>query len=131
MTPRSARPAASEEGFTLIEMIVSLAILSVGFAAVLAAISQDLTHAHEAETAMNARALARSLLDTSLVASEPQSGETPDGLRWTVRATPLKAVAPTALIPLEVDVVVRWSGGGAPHQIRLSTFRFAQRMPQR
>src|ERR1700678_4212390 len=73
--PRSDGPAPrGEAGFTLIEVLVSLTILSISLGVLLAIFLQGLDRAHESRDEASARALAQSLLAQAKAADNPAIG---------------------------------------------------------
>lgn len=123
----------TEEGFTLIEVLVALTILSIGLAALFGAFSQSMASAREAQLSMRARMLAQGALERSMVAGtlQPgvQQGTSSDGLSWRVEIARDTASGST-LQPVRVAVTVSWSAGGLPHNLTLSGLRFSRKGPQ-
>ena len=78
----------SERGFTLIEMLVSVAILSIAFAVLFGAIAGSLDRARKAKDEALAASLVQSLAARAGTAAEPTAGETSgaytNGFRWRV-----------------------------------------------
>jgi general secretion pathway protein I len=107
-------------GFTLIEIIIALAILAVALGTLFQAFSGGLRATavvgRQAATVM----LAQSLLDRigqdiPLTAGE-QAGVSEDGLRWSIVMVPSPLIAPerradSPLLPLDVVVTVAADGG--------------------
>src|SRR5262249_5860463 len=104
-----------QRGFTLIEIVVALAILAVALTALFQAFSSGLRAAGVTERQASAVMLARSLLDRvgqdiPLVAGE-KAGVTEDGLRWGIAIAPSPLIAPerradTPVLPFDVVVTV-------------------------
>jgi general secretion pathway protein I len=119
-----------ERGFTLIEMIVSLAILSIALGVLFAAFSQDMTRQRLTEDETAARVEAQSVLARSL-ADPPRapgraSGETADGLRWTLSVAPYGGIEDQkawAFTPMQVTARVDWSVDGRDRSLSLTTLR--------
>ncbi len=117
----------AESGFTLIEMIVALAILSLSLGVLFGGFSQALNRSRLNAAQMNARVLAQSLL-AQAGAAGPQQGVTADGLSWTLRLAPFgsaddaKAWHPA---PVQVTATVSWTSGGEQRSLSLTTLRFA------
>lgn len=119
----------TREGFTLLEAVVSLAILSLVGVAALGAVGRDLDAAGRARTALESAALAEDrleamrLLDASDLASLPDSvarSRFPvpfDTYRWTANAEPV-GDAPGLH---DVTVTVLWEGGR--RQLRARFYR--------
>ncbi len=126
------RPGAprTSAGFTLIEMIVALAILSLSLGALFAGFSQALDRIRFNHAQMGARLLAQALIAQSGTSpSKPGTtrGVSPDGMAWSVLVTPFgapeerKAWRPS---PAQVTVTVTWSQSGHEHSLSLTTLRF-------
>ena len=83
--------ADDEAGFTLVEVIVALAILALGIGGLIGMISGSLQQTALAARTTEAGTLAQSLLarvGTELpIRAEEQSGEFPNGYRWTLKAS--------------------------------------------
>jgi general secretion pathway protein I len=124
----------SAEGFTLIEMIVALAILSISLGVLFGAFSQDMDRQRLNRTQMSARLLAQALLNQSAVSDAQTTGVrhgvSPDGLSWTVAVTPYgerddrRAWRAT---PAGMTATVEWSLDGHRHHVALTTLRFMHR----
>ncbi len=126
--PMVAVAAASEAGFTLIEMIVSLAILSIALGVLLAAFSRDLDRQQRDRDQTQARLLATSLLDqnTTDVKLVTRKGVMANGLAWSVSATPYGSDADRKawrFSPAQVTVTVHWLLDGQTHNLSLRTLR--------
>ncbi len=121
---------ARQRGFTLMEIIISLAILAVALTAVMQAFSGGLRATTASERQASAILLARSLLDrvgrdVALVPGD-QSGVTEEGYRWLVRIQPAQVIdaeraAESPVLPYDVQVQV--AGTGRP--VTLTTLRLA------
>ena len=117
----------SDDGFTLIEVLVALTILSLSLTVLLGTLSLSLSRTHESERAAAARVLAQSLLTKTETGAPPKQshadGETDDGLSWSVDMTPYpqhdddKASVHAA----NISVTVTWEDG--QHALTLSTLR--------
>ncbi|MEI9988940.1 MAG: type II secretion system protein [Rhizomicrobium sp.] len=132
---RRARPKASttigpEVGFTLIEMIVSLAILSIALGVLLAAFSQDLDRQQLSRKQTEARLFATALLDesTSAGAENPiaKQGVAGDGLSWSLGVAPYGSDADRKawrFAPAQVTATVQWRMNGRAYGLSLRTLR--------
>lgn len=118
-----------ERGFTLLEVLVALTILSISLVVLLAIFSEGLTRAEENAQQANARTLAQSLLAQTEAAPHPAFGDTngvSNGLRWRLRIAPfgsgpdLQAWQSAAQ---KIDATVTWDGEGRPHSLTLTTLR--------
>jgi general secretion pathway protein I len=120
-----------QSGFTLIEIIVSLAILAVALGTLFQAFSTGLRATTVTDRQAAATLLAQSLLDRigqdiPLAAGE-RAGVSADGLRWSITVGPSPLIAPerradSAVIPFDVNVSVA-AERGAP--VILNTLRLA------
>lgn len=89
---QTAAQAGDESGFTLVEVIVALAMLSIGLSVLLGVISGSLRQTSDAARMAEASALAQSLLaevGTELpIKAEERAGEFPNGYRWRLKMEP-------------------------------------------
>lgn len=117
-SPEPSR-SRSSQGFTLIEVLVALAIVALALAALLQVFGAGLRAVGTSERYLMATMLARSVLDdfgTEIPAAAGEwSGDIADGYRWTTRATPSQTIGAvkngnTLQVPLEVQVEISWNG---------------------
>jgi general secretion pathway protein I len=131
MTRSSAIPFPStdenERGFTLLEVLVALSILSLSVAVLFGIFSQALERAHLDKYAMHARVLAQSLL-AQVIASPVKhngSGVDPEGYSWLVRITPPNESSRSLSGPiLAVSLRVGWLAAGQQRFLSLNTLTF-------
>jgi prepilin-type N-terminal cleavage/methylation domain-containing protein len=127
------RPARRrrQRGFTLIEIIVALAILVVALTALFKAFSGGLRATEVTERRASAVMLARSLLDRVGVdiplAPGTEKGVTEDGQSWTITVVPSPLIAPehradSPVIPFDIAVSVSVGGG---HAVTLASLQLA------
>jgi type II secretion system protein I len=110
---------SAEQGFTLVEVLVALAIAAVAMVALFRAATQSTTASISVENRMAAATLARSLLlDTAqapISVAVNQKGKS-EGLSYAITATPLTGsvgrLAPRGLALYEVTVTVTWAPRG-------------------
>jgi uncharacterized protein (TIGR02598 family) len=117
-------------GFTLIEVLVSLTILSVSLAVLMGVFGTSLLRSREAQSRMQARRLAMTLLadaqsDTTLRMGETR-GKDGTGLVWDLQVQPYGSpdddqawIAHAA----QVRATVSWGGGGEEQSVSLATLR--------
>jgi len=125
-----------ERGFTLLEVLVALAILGVSLAAVYQAFGTGLRNDHQARLYEEAVALAETRMaqvGTELPATAGRwSGEEGD-LRWTLLVQPAEdeplQVQPSLLRLMAVTVEVSWPQRAGESRIALSSFRLAAPPP--
>jgi len=116
----------TESGFTLLEVLVSLAILGVSISVLLAGFSNGVTRLVTIDAQTTARAHAQSLLATAGEAFALQDGEASgafgDGFQWHLRVAPYGDTADTeawSLRARQVTVTVSWEA----QSVRLTTLR--------
>jgi general secretion pathway protein I len=132
-------PKPSERGFTLLEVLVALAIAGLALVGLFAAGSGGLFAAATAARAEEALERAQSHLaavgrDAALLPAD-SAGDDGGGYRWHLRVRPLASrtlsavngvLGPTTTTTLyEVDVVISWREGGRERRVALRTLRLA------
>lgn len=121
-------PRCSGAGFTLLEVIVAVAILAVALGALLQIFSSGLRGArvagHHAIATLQAESkLAAIGIETALEEGE-SAGEFDNGHRWRVTVRPYLGSGQEArLAAYEVVVTVSWGETGGPRSISLGTLR--------
>lgn len=117
-SPESSR-FRNSQGFTLIEVLVALAIVALALTALLQVFGGGLRAVSVSERYLMATMLARSVLDdfgTEIPAVAGEwSGDIADGYRWTARAAPSRTIGAIKngnelQVPLEVQVEISWNG---------------------
>jgi general secretion pathway protein I len=128
---RPTARAKREAGFTLVEVIVALAILSVGLSTLLGVISNSLRQTANAERMAAAGSLAQSLLaevgTERPVKPEERDGQFPNGFRWHLKMQPYGDVKEREDWPIGVYAVsaeVEWEDGAQRRSYALTTLRF-------
>jgi general secretion pathway protein I len=119
-----------QAGFTLLEVIVALAVLSISLTLILRTLSGGFHHQQRAATLANATALAQSLLariggDLPLNAGR-QTGSLPNGLLWEIQVIPYgdgadRQAWPAAAYSVTVRVFERQGAG--VEAVALTTLR--------
>ena len=126
--------AGREAGFTLVEVIVALAMLSVGLGVLLGLISSSLRQTANAESMAEASSLAQSLMDEGGIDMPVKPGERdgqfPNGLHWHLKMLPFgddseREEWPVGLYKVSTEVV--WGEGTARRSFELTTLRFGPR----
>jgi prepilin-type N-terminal cleavage/methylation domain-containing protein len=114
-----ASGAAGQRGFTLLEVMASLAILGMGILMVIQLFSGGLGLAMAARGHTGAVLLAREKMSETLaetgLRTGTREGEGPEGLRWEVRVSPYETslyASNPALEVLKITVSVKGDGKG-------------------
>jgi general secretion pathway protein I len=119
--------ANDDDGYTLVEVLVALAILSLSLTVLLGIFSQSLARSHESERAAAARVLGQSLL--AHAEADPATrlghteGESDDGLAWSLDVAPYRQRDDdkATLHAATITVTVSWEDGA--HALALSSMR--------
>ena len=124
--PTSATSARS--GFTLVEIIVALAILALCLNVILAAISDALRRTGEAEAQAEAASLARSLLAQAGSAvpldDGAAAGQLANGFRWRLQVAPYgPADQAVPVRAYKVTAEVSWDEARRERSVALTTLR--------
>jgi general secretion pathway protein I len=123
------RPFRRQDGFTLIEVLVSLAILSISLGVLLSVFLQGLDRSRESRDESSARALAQSLLAQAKTVDNPSFGASAgksNNFLWRLQVIPYgSAQDKTAWQEGAGQIVatVSWRGSGGMRSISLSTLR--------
>jgi len=132
---RMTHPAeADEAGFTLVEVIVALAMLSLGLTLVMSLLSTGLGRAGMAERLAGAVSLAQSVMAQvgTAIPLRPETRESAEanGYRWHLAIQPYRAEPAgdaRAVELYQVSVNVGWREGEDPRSFALSTLRLGPR----
>jgi general secretion pathway protein I len=123
---KSCLSATPQSGFSLLEMVVAIAILALSLGTLYQATSGATRNVRSAEKYAYGVELARSLLaDNVLVPAEGKSarGETEGGFRWSMQAVPVDL--PTGSLPRgalqKLEVLVSWSDGTKRRKVMLTS----------
>ena len=124
-----------ESGFTLVEVIVALAILSLGLSVLLGSISGSLRRTATAARMAEAGALAQSLLaevGTDLAIKPEESfGEFPNGYRWHLKMQPYGEANEREEWPVgayQISTEVEWEEGASRRSYALTTLRLGSKV---
>jgi general secretion pathway protein I len=129
--------AAHDAGFTLVEVIVALAILSAGLSVLLGMISGGVLRTASAERMMEAGSLTQSLMaevgTEYPVRTEERGGEFANGYRWHLKMQPYGSSNNTEGGPVglyEILTEVRWEEGTQTRAVQLKTLRLGPKAAQ-
>jgi general secretion pathway protein I len=131
---RLMRPAGHDEGFTLIEVIVALAILSIGLSVLLGLISGGLLQTASAERIAEAGSLAQSLMaevgaDLPIKPGE-REGQFSSGYRWRLKMLQYGDAKEQEEWPVGLYVIsteINWEDGARQRSLELTTLRVGPR----
>lgn len=121
-------------GFTLLEVLVALAVLAITAGFAFRAFSSAMASLNRSERSQMAASLAQSMLDRvgRDIDLRPgdADGRTKDGFVWHLHMTPYDTLAGCVTDPglqaIVVQVSVGWSEAGRADQVRLSSLRLQQ-----
>ncbi len=126
---------ARNGGFTLLELAVALAILSLLFGYAFRSLSGALDRLGRGHGASEALVLAQSTLDRVgfdiPIGQEEIRGRTEDGFTWLVQTAPYTGPKPAngVLTGYVVEVTVAWSNRNTLQQVQLRTIRLGRGTP--
>jgi len=120
----------SEHGFTLLEVLIALTILSVALAMLFGIFSHSLSRSQETQSRLEARALATSLLaqadKATAIAYGETHGRTGSGLDWRLNVSRYGDARDTQAWPAaaaRVTAAVSWGDHGSGQTFTLTTLR--------
>jgi general secretion pathway protein I len=124
----------SQAGFTLVEIVAAMAILTLSLSALFGVLSDGLGRASQAETHARATTLAQSLLaqvGTEIAVRQgTTTGELADGFRWRLQVEAHGDAADTRAWPIAaygVSAEVLWGAGAQERSVVLKTLRIVPR----
>jgi len=127
------RRAGASTGFTLIEVLVALAVLAITFGFAYRALSGGFEWVDRSEHSRAGLLLAQSVLARAGGDIAPQPGQTTgrtaDGFSWLIETTPYGDVSrlPSGrLIGNQVQVTVSWTERRRVQQVRLTTLQLGR-----
>jgi prepilin-type N-terminal cleavage/methylation domain-containing protein len=125
----SEREDRTQAGFTLIEVLVALAILGVALPVLLAAFGDTLRRTREDEAHMTAASYAQSLLAAAGTEKPLEIGETSGdfgpGYRWRLSVTPYEELGRAGAWSVNAYLVTATVSWNNTHSLALKTLRFA------
>ncbi len=122
------RVPARAAGFSLLELVVALAIMSIGLGVLYRAVGGGVRTVGDLSAHSRAVIIGESVLqmrDSVPVEGWSETGQW-EGYRWSVASTPYEAAAGSAVALHRVQVEVVWSDG-----LREQSFALASLRPQR
>jgi general secretion pathway protein I len=129
MPASAGRAEKGQAGFTLIEVLVALSILSISLGVLLAVFLQGLDRAHESRDEASARAIAQSLLAQADASANPAIGASAgktNNFLWRLQILPYGSAQDQAAWQEgagQIVATVSWRGAGGMRSISLSTLR--------
>jgi len=122
---------AAARGFTVIELVVALAIFGLAAAALVRLFATELDRSGQSERLRAATGLAQSKLDAVILSGPPtaqtSAGEAPGGLRWRLTIAPYRDAALSDTLPVALARVTVTVGWRDPPAVTLSSLRLAPR----
>jgi general secretion pathway protein I len=126
----------AQSGFTLIEVLVALAILGISLAVLLHIFSESLHRARESQAEMTASALAQSLLADAghslPLRPGDTTGELPNGYSWRLHIEPYGSDEDRKswqMGAVAISASVSWNDGGQRRSMTLTTLRAVPKEP--
>jgi prepilin-type N-terminal cleavage/methylation domain-containing protein len=125
-----------EQGFTLVELLVSLAILAVALGVLFGAISDALDRTRKDRDDALASSLAQSLLARAgierTLRAEDLNGTYANGMRWHLSIAPYGSAGDAKAWPVTAFLVratILWTDNSQTHSKTLSTLRLLAPVP--
>jgi type II secretion system protein I len=120
--------ARDARGFTLVEILVALSILSVSLTVLFSIFTMNLARARQSEDEMAARTLAQSLIAQADAVGDPQmgarSGTAGREFAWRLDLRPYgKNTSSSGMALAGVTASVSWNGSGGRRSLTLYSLR--------
>jgi general secretion pathway protein I len=131
----SDHKAPEAAGFTLIEVIVAMTILAIGFSAVFAGMSQSAANIRKLEKVQRREMFTRNLLAQldlvhALKLGDTATGSFDDGTRWRLEVQPfIPPSLQNANSVVRVELRMEWEGSAGPQNKTIETYRVVKPLP--
>ncbi len=132
---RAKGPGAgsAESGFTLLEVVVALAIFAAGALAIIELFSGSLRLSEGARDVSAAQVYATQRMEEALLAPDPvpgvEQGAFGEKYRWETRTTQEPAEGDIRYREMRIQVIIRWDDGLQERSVDLSARRWERRLP--
>lgn len=130
---RPRYPDFTSRGFTLLEVLVALAVFSISLVVVMEVFSANLRNLFVAENqvyaATRAEYLMREVLSSEGLTEGPITGTTDDGYRYEILVTKIlqERYRPTSIDLLQITLKLSWIEGTRRRSIDLISYRMQER----
>jgi general secretion pathway protein I len=118
----------ADRGFTLLEVLVALAILAAGLLGIIELLSGSLRLSSGARDTSAASVYASQRLEEALLAPKPLEGEESglfgERFRWTTRTSFLPEEEGRPFKPVRVQVTIRWDDGARERAVSMAATRW-------
>lgn len=115
-----------QEGFTLLEVIVAIAILSIGIAMVMQLFAGGLRTGRISKEYTNAVIHAKAIMEEKIFNPAQESGEFPDGLTWQAEITPYEFSDNEKVRPVKITVKIYSHGTTDACIVELATIKIVK-----
>jgi len=126
-------PDFTSRGFTLLEVLVALAVFSISLVVVMEVFSANLRNLFVAENqvyaATRAEYLMREVLSSERLTEGPITGTTDDGYRYEILVTKIfqERYRPTSIDLLQITLKLSWVEGSRRRSVDLISYRMQER----
>ncbi|MCL5024429.1 MAG: prepilin-type N-terminal cleavage/methylation domain-containing protein [Nitrospirae bacterium] len=128
-SPRSRRPGPPDAGFTLLEVLVAMAVLGIAVTLVIRLFSADMRAIATSEdyvaAAAKAEAKMRDVLDDDGLTEKTESEVTDDGYRIdvSVASAAKERTEDLQMNLLDITLTIRWTKGAKERSLTLRTLK--------
>ena len=130
---RTQRPRLATAGFTLLEVLVALAIFAAGVLAIIDLFSGSLRLSEGARDVSAAQVYASQRMEEALLAPNPEpgveSGEFGEKYRWETRTSWEIPEEESSFREVRIRVTIRWDDGAQERSVDLAASRWKRRQP--